>query len=74
MTRCETCGQEVWNEGSWKNEFDAKYAKLMNSGDVDWIDEANGVLCSALDAISLLDKKYEKEVKRATEEAKKHGF
>lgn len=61
MPTCETCGQEVWKEGSWKNEFDTKYAKLMNSGDLDWIDEANAILCKALDEISFLVKKYEKQ-------------
>lgn len=62
MPKCETCDQEVWKDGSWKNEFDTKYAKLMNSGDIQWIDKANKVLCKALDEISLLVKKYEKTV------------
>jgi hypothetical protein len=57
---CETCGQENWKEGSWKREFDDKYAELMNCGDVDWIDKANGVLGKALDQISVLVKQYEK--------------
>ena len=60
MSICEACGQEVWKESSWKNEFDTKYAKLMNSGDVEWIDKANEVLCKALDKISALVKKWEK--------------
>lgn len=58
--KCETCGQEVWKEGSWKREFDDKYAELMNTGDIDWIDKANNVLTTALDQISLVVRKYEK--------------
>ena len=64
MPTCETCGQEVWKDGSWKHEFDIKYTKLMNSGDVDWIDEANNILCKALDEISFLVKKMEKQAKQ----------
>ena len=57
---CETCGQEQWKKGSWKREFDDKYAELMNCGDVDWIDKANEVLGKALDQISVFVKQYEK--------------
>jgi hypothetical protein len=58
--KCERCGQEVWRDGSWKREFDDKYAELMNSGNSDWIDKANDVLTKALDQISVLVKDYEK--------------
>jgi len=59
--RCETCGSEIWKKGSWKREFDEKYAELMNSGNVDWIDKANKVLTNALDQISVVIREYEKK-------------
>jgi len=35
----------------------------MNSGNIEWIDKANAVLCKALDKITILTKKYEKQIK-----------
>ena len=39
--------------GSWKNEFDRKYNRLMNMGSISVIDRTNDVL---LKAIAGLDK------------------
>lgn len=33
---------------SWKQEFDRKYRKLMNSGDINKIDAANEVVTDAI--------------------------
>lgn len=59
--KCELCGQEVWKKGSWKREFDDKYAELMNAGDNDLIDKANNVLTKALDQISIIVSQFESE-------------
>jgi hypothetical protein len=65
LEACETCGRELWKEGSLKRDFDDKYAELMSSGDKELIDKTNNVLTTALNQIILLAKEYEETKQHA---------
>lgn len=43
-------------KGSWKNELDRKYNRLMNTGDIKLIDKANGVICEAIEKLDAIAK------------------
>ena len=49
---------------SWKQEFDRKYRKLLNSGDMRTIDAANDVLTRAISGLDRIIKKTEKTIKK----------
>ena len=42
---------------SWKQEFDQKYRKLLNSGDIKVIDAANDVLTKAIAGLDRVAKR-----------------
>ena len=46
---------------SWKHEFDAKYRRLLNTGDVGIIDRANDALLKAIEELDRIIK-YQHEI------------
>ena len=46
---------------SWKEEFNRKYNEITSTGDNSVIDEANKILCDALDNMSSLYNRLKKE-------------
>ena len=43
---------------SWKQEFDAKYKRLLNTGNIKVIDDTNDVLLRAMSELDTLIKKH----------------